>query len=152
MRRIITFFAAMSVCAGLSAQTHYVDSENKDMLRPFTTTGAERTEIVLPQVNGYNVYKADLHIHTFYSDGHVSPQFRVSEAWRDGLDVMAVTEHIEYRPHEATFVNYLENYRSKKHDKAVNQNLTGGQAGFGDHIIHKPLSALQRFHNGPLLY
>ncbi|MBO5708570.1 MAG: histidinol-phosphatase, partial [Bacteroidales bacterium] len=72
MRRIITFFAAMSVCAGLSAQTHYVDSENKDMLRPFTTTGAERTEIVLPQVNGYNVYKADLHIHTFYSDGHVS--------------------------------------------------------------------------------
>lgn len=123
MRRIITFFAAMSVCAGLYAQTHYVDSENKDMLRPFTTTGAERTEIVLPQVNGYNVYKADLHIHTFYSDGHVSPQFRVSEAWRDGLDVIAITDHIEYRVHDASMAEYLDVKRHKD-DKKVDFNVS----------------------------
>ena len=123
MRRIITFFAAMSVCAGLSAQTHYVDSENKDMLRPFAITGAERTEIVIPQVNGYNVYKADLHIHTFYSDAHVSPQFRVSEAWRDGLDVISITDHIEYRVHDASMAEYLDVKRHKD-DKKVDFNVS----------------------------
>ena len=113
----------MSVCAGLSAQTHYVDSENKDMLRPFAITGAERTEIVIPQVNGYNVYKADLHIHTFYSDAHVSPQFRVSEAWRDGLDVISITDHIEYRVHDASMAEYLDVKRHKD-DKKVDFNVS----------------------------
>lgn len=123
MRRIIAILAGMSFCAGLSAQTHYVDSDNKDMLRPFTVTGAERTEIVLPQVNGYNVYKADLHIHTFYSDGQVSPQFRVSEAWRDGLDVIAITDHIEYRVHDAYMAEYLDVKRHED-DKKVDFNVS----------------------------
>lgn len=123
MRRIIAILAGMSLCAGLSAQTHYVDSDNKDMLRPFTVTGAERTEIVLPQVNGYNVYKADLHIHTFYSDGQVSPQFRVSEAWRDGLDVIAITDHIEYRVHDAYMAEYLDVKRHED-DKKVDFNVS----------------------------
>lgn len=123
MRRIIAILAGLSVCAGLSAQTHYVDSDNKDMLRPFTVTGAERTEIVLPQVNGYNVYKADLHIHTFYSDGQVSPQFRVSEAWRDGLDVIAITDHIEYRVHDAYMAEYLDVKRHED-DKKVDFNVS----------------------------
>ena len=38
---------------------------------------AERTEIILPQVNGYNIYKGDFHTHTMYSDGRVSPKGRV---------------------------------------------------------------------------
>ena len=37
------------------------------------TNNLVRTEIVTPQVNGYNVYKADLHIHTLFSDGDVTP-------------------------------------------------------------------------------
>jgi hypothetical protein len=49
---------------------------------------------------------------------------RVEEAWRDGLDIMAVTEHIEYRPAEKTFVDYLEKYRNEKYDKAINTRLT----------------------------
>ena len=34
-----------------------------------------------------------------FSDGKVWPDVRVNEAWRDGLDVIAVTDHLEYRPH-----------------------------------------------------
>ena len=83
---------------------------------------AAAIEVVLPQVNGYNVYKADLHTHSIFSDGSVAPEYRVKEAWLDGLDVMAVTEHIEYRRHEPTFVKYLENYE-KKNVEAVNYDL-----------------------------
>jgi hypothetical protein len=36
-----------------------------------------------------------------FSDGEVWPTVHVREAWRDGLDVVALTEHLEYRPHRA---------------------------------------------------
>lgn len=57
-----------------------------------------RTEVRMPQeVEGYRVLKADLHTHTFFSDGSVSPVMRVDEAWKTGLDVLAITDHIEYK-------------------------------------------------------
>ena len=55
----------------------------------------QRTEIILPQVKGYNIYKGDFHIHTNYSDGTVNPAGRVTEAWLDGLDIIAITDHYE---------------------------------------------------------
>ncbi len=58
--------------------------------------GLSRQEIVFPQVRGLQVIKADLHIHTIYSDGQVLPETRVWEAWRDGLDLMVITDHPEY--------------------------------------------------------
>jgi 23S rRNA pseudouridine1911/1915/1917 synthase len=58
-----------------------------------------------------------------FSDGSVLPKVRVAEAWQDGLDIMAVTEHIEYRPSEDTFVDYLEKYRDKKYEKALNTRI-----------------------------
>ena len=79
-------------------------------------------------VNGYNVYKADLHTHTIYSDAQVLPSFRVMEAWQDGLDIMAVTEHIENRAFEQTMVDYLEKYVSDKYDSAVNHRISRGPA------------------------
>jgi histidinol phosphatase-like PHP family hydrolase len=36
-----------------------------------------------------------------FSDGKVWPTVHVQEAWRDGLDVIALTEHAEYHPHAA---------------------------------------------------
>jgi len=39
-------------------------------------------------------------MHTVFSDGSVWPPVRVDEAWRVGLDAIAVTDHIEYQPHE----------------------------------------------------
>ncbi len=35
-------------------------------------------------------------MHTVFSDGHVWPTFRVNEAIRDDLDVISLTEHIDY--------------------------------------------------------
>jgi hypothetical protein len=60
-----------------------------------------RTPIRLPEVPGYVTLKGDFHLHTVFSDGDVWPTVRVEEAWRDGLDAIAITDHIEYQPHKA---------------------------------------------------
>jgi len=52
--------------------------------------------VVLPDMPGYKTLKADFHMHTVFSDGHVWPTFRVNEALRDDLDVISLTEHIDY--------------------------------------------------------
>jgi hypothetical protein len=39
-------------------------------------------------------------MHTVFSDGLVWPTVRVKEAWRQGLDVISLTDHIEYQPHK----------------------------------------------------
>lgn len=97
------------LCASTAAaQNYYVDAENPEMLRFADYHGSSRKELLLPvQVGGYNVYKADLHTHTIYSDGSVTPEFRVKEAWLEGLDIIAVTDHIEWRPAEEEFGAYL---------------------------------------------
>jgi hypothetical protein len=53
-----------------------------------------------PKVGEFHVLKADLHMHTVFSDGQVWPTTRVMEAWREDLDVMAITDHDDYRPNE----------------------------------------------------
>ena len=58
-----------------------------------------RRELPLPRVSGFELLKADLHLHSIFSDGEVWPTVHVREAWRDGLDVVALSEHREYRPH-----------------------------------------------------
>ena len=60
-----------------------------------------RTPILLPEVPGYVTWKCDFHIHTVFSDGLVWPTLRAEEAWREGLDAIAITDHIEYQPHKA---------------------------------------------------
>lgn len=72
--------------------------------------GSERTEIILPQVNGYNVYKGDFHTHTMYSDARISPKGRVMEAWCDGLDILAITDHYEARENEKNLLKVLAKY------------------------------------------
>ncbi len=57
--------------------------------------------IRFPDVAGYQTLVVDLHTHSVFSDGHVWPSIRVDEALRDGLDAMAVTEHLEWQPHRA---------------------------------------------------
>lgn len=55
--------------------------------------------IEFPDIPGYLTLKCDFHIHTVFSDGSVWPNIRVQEAIRDGLDAIALTEHLEYQPH-----------------------------------------------------
>lgn len=59
-----------------------------------------RTEISVPGFDGYVTLKCDFHVHTVFSDGLVWPTICVQEAWKEGLDAIAITDHIEYRPHE----------------------------------------------------
>ena len=48
---------------------------------------------------------SDLHIHTVFSDGSVWPTIRVEEALRDSIDLISLTEHIEYQPWRADIPN-----------------------------------------------
>lgn len=59
----------------------------------------KRQIIQIPNFDGFQTLKCDLHMHTVFSDGHVWPNVRVQEAWQEGLDVIAITDHIEYTPH-----------------------------------------------------
>ena len=62
--------------------------------------GQSRREINFPDIMGYKTLKCDLHMHTVFSDGSVWPPVRVDEAWSEGLDVISITDHIEYQPHK----------------------------------------------------
>ncbi|MBJ2175207.1 phosphotransferase [Aureibaculum sp. A20] len=59
----------------------------------------------IPDIPGYMTLKADFHLHTVFSDGHVWPTFRVREAQQNGLDVISLTEHIDYEgfPNELAY-------------------------------------------------
>lgn len=59
---------------------------------------ADRYEIAFPDLPEYKTLKCDLHMHTVFSDGRVWPTVRVDEAWREGLDAISITDHIEYKP------------------------------------------------------
>lgn len=74
---------------------------------PATAHGPARTdypadpgrEIVFPDTGDRLTLVVDLHTHSVFSDGHVWPKIRVEEALRDGLDALAITEHLEWQPH-----------------------------------------------------
>ncbi len=58
----------------------------------------QRKIVNLPDLPGYVTLKCDLHMHTVFSDGNVWPTVRIDEALRDGLDAIAITDHLEYNP------------------------------------------------------
>jgi hypothetical protein len=66
------------------------------LITPFA---AQAAEINFPDILGYKTLKCDFHMHTVFSDGQVWPTTRVTEAVREGLDAIAITDHIEYQPH-----------------------------------------------------
>jgi len=58
--------------------------------------GNNSRKIEFPDLPGFKTLVCDLHMHTVFSDGSVWPNIRVMEANKDGLDVIATTEHLEY--------------------------------------------------------
>ena len=81
------------------------------------TAAAERlrTEVNFPDIEGYTTLKCDFHMHTAFSDGHVWPNVRVWEAWRTGLDAIAITDHLEYLPR----ADDLGRNRNRPHEIAL---------------------------------
>jgi len=63
-----------------------------------------RHELKVPNIENYITLKCDFHIHTVFSDGLVWPTVRVDEAYCEGLDAIAITDHLEYRPHKKDIV------------------------------------------------
>ena len=59
--------------------------------------GENGRKIEFPDLPGFKTLVCDLHMHTVFSDGSVWPNIRVMEANKDGLDVIATTEHLEYQ-------------------------------------------------------
>jgi len=84
MKRIISLFWAVCIALPLFAQV--------------------RGKIAIPDLKGYVTLKCDFHIHTVFSDGNVWPTVRIDEAFREGLDAISITDHIEYRPHKDDIV------------------------------------------------
>ena len=66
-------------------------------------------KISFPDIKGFKTLSCDLHTHTVFSDGSVWPSIRVAEAKKDGLDAIAVTEHIEYQPYKDDIPNLDRN-------------------------------------------
>ena len=105
MKRTLIAIVALVLALPLTAQ------KNPDIR--YLGKAPQRAELVLPQVNGYNIYKADFHIHTVYSDGDLSGKGRATEAYYDGLDIIAITDHLEYRPNEGKFLQATAGYHKR---------------------------------------
>ena len=98
-----TLFLICVLLASLSAAaqeytTRYQSATEPQTLLPTGYIRLSRTEIILPSLGVFNPYKADLHIHSTLTDGVLNIKGRVEEAWCDGLDVIAATEHMSIRP------------------------------------------------------
>jgi 3',5'-nucleoside bisphosphate phosphatase len=63
-----------------------------------TFVNGQRKIVHLPDLAGYVTLKCDFHMHSVFSDGNVWPTVRIDEALRDGLDAIAITDHLEYTP------------------------------------------------------
>lgn len=63
-----------------------------------TAIFGQRRIVNLPDIPGYVTLKCDFHMHTIFSDGNIWPTVRIDEALRDGLDAIAITDHLEYTP------------------------------------------------------
>lgn len=87
--------AALALAAGFSASAQpsewnvqYI--KQKDYGSP---AAFNPRKIDIPDIDGYTTLKVDLHMHTVNSDGDVSPRMRVMEAFVEGLDAIAITDH-----------------------------------------------------------
>lgn len=94
MKKLTTFIFLL--CSVVYAQGQI---KNNDVYELTEIRKSDIRELVrIPDIQGYKTLKCDFHIHTVFSDGKVWPDIRVVEAWQEGLDAIAITDHIEYRP------------------------------------------------------
>lgn len=68
------------------------------MVHPYDDHGFDRPIDFPDAPDGSVLLTADLHTHTVFSDGQVWPSIRVEEADRDGIDALAITDHLEAQP------------------------------------------------------
>ena len=98
------------------------------------TASAQLTpnKIVVPDIPGYQTLKGDFHIHTVFTDATVWPATRVHEAIWEGLDVIAITEHIDTRHQK--YVN--QGVFTEKCDRNFSYELAKKAAGKNLLVVH----------------
>lgn len=106
------FLLLLCLTGGISS---HAQIRNHDIYNTEMNSSSQRTEIRIPGFDGYQTLKCDLHTHTVFSDGLVWPTIRITEAWQQGLDAIAITDHIEYRPRKEVVLGDLnESYKIAK--------------------------------------
>lgn len=113
---------ALAACQVLAHDPVPAGGDNAARTLAFPDTAEHRTVVV------------DLHTHSVFSDGHVWPKIRVEEALRDGLDALAITEHLEWQPHRADIPHPD---RNRAYDDAV-------EAAAGHDLLIIPGSEITR--------
>lgn len=90
MKKVLFLFLLSFIFGVTISAEDYSPVELPQLEKPIV-----RHEVNVPNVDEYITLKCDFHMHTVFSDGYVWPDLRVIEAWITGLDVIAITDHIE---------------------------------------------------------
>lgn len=88
-------------------------------------------KIVIPDIEGYKTLKCDFHMHTIFSDGNVWPSTRVKEAVWEGMDVIAITEHLDTRHQKMVNQGY---FTKEKNDRNRSYEIAK-EAAKGTNVI-----------------
>ena len=82
--------AVMCIAAVVLLQASISSAHDEAVAPPDDPT----RRISFPDTARYHTLVLDPHTHSSFSDGHVWPRIRIEEALRDGLDAIAITEHL----------------------------------------------------------
>lgn len=103
-RRRERWFAVSSIrYAVLTLLLSTTVSGREQMVRqeaPFPAIFDPTAEVSVAEPVRYEVLRGDFHMHTIHSDGVMTPADRVIEAWQYGYDVIAITDHGNFRAYE----------------------------------------------------
>ena len=98
MKRIFTLFCLAVVATTTYAQQPLVGNDDRTYCHALEC--GSRKIVSIPDIDGYLTLKGDFHLHSVFADGELTPAGRVREAWFDGLDVIAMTEHVGVHKNE----------------------------------------------------
>lgn len=149
MKKFLLILALAGLCFGnADAQTAKKIPHSH---RLSNNSVARRTEIILPKVNGFNCYKGDFHIHTSYSDGNLTPNARIIEAWYDGLDIVAITDHYENQKGVKQFFKVAAGHADEGQTFSYKSASKTGKVSTDFEAIHKLAEAQVEKSGFPML-
>ncbi|MDO4755793.1 MAG: PHP domain-containing protein, partial [Parabacteroides sp.] len=94
MKRFFLMIGCCLLTASLTAQEKRIQNVQFELMEGYASSRAFlRHTLAIPNLPGYTTIKCDLHLHTHYSDGQVTPLMRVHEAYVEGLDAISLTDH-----------------------------------------------------------
>ena len=102
MKRLFVLQTMLLVAVFAYGQKLYVGNDDRTYCRDMESIA--RKIVSIPDIDGYLTLKGDFHMHTVFADAEVSASGRVREAWFDGLDIIAMTEHVGVHKNEGIHI------------------------------------------------